>query len=808
MMLTILVSGPHEPGNDLDGYMGCPICGDETVGKYLSHSRKMCYLGHRRYLPRNHPYRRQKSAFNGEQELGQARPPLSGEEVLSQQERIRFHSIGTLLNMKYKTKDSEASRLDMIDMGVRTKLAPQKGEKKTYLPPSSFNLSRAEKKKMLSSLMNMKLPYGHASNIKNCVSMDELKMFGMKSHDCHILLQQLLPLAIRDVLQRNVRVTIIRLCFFFNALCSKIVDASKLDKLQADVIVTLCELEKIFPASFFDILIHLTVHLVHEVRLCGPVFYRWMYASERFNKVLKSYVRNRYYPKGCIAESYLGEESIEFCQKFLDESCTTAGLRKDAGKLSGPLSVVTMKCIEENERDEAHLHALLNNPEVHPYILMHKEYLERIHKGKKITAHWLLREHNRLFADWFERKVSSQMKNGEQVSETIRWLAGKPSFSVLTYDDLVPLMVQDDECVPTQPIPPENKGMRKCELAVDTIENKVAFGLVFDDEELNKFIHGVPLPPGCARVSVDGPIKGDALIPIPIAGEIETVDQAVGSYVSWPRELIIVQNAPPVAKSKRKAKEQNNELQTVQSVFKNMEINKNVPQRFRLLYKHATTFMKSTGNSIQIPCDAEVFGVEKMILILHENVIDLLEFKVIGQAAISSYMAYLHSVVHENENLDMFAFCDPGVAFNPDSRFETYLINRMKEGNPDRLFFLPVNKNYHWILILIWAGEILFLNPLPRSYSFPELEKAISRALIACNIEAGRGNKAPAVKYISGCPKQSGNFEYGYVVMRYMKEIAMDNEMSFLKKWTAAKNRKQICSRAELDEVRFETLTI
>ncbi|KAL6582610.1 hypothetical protein OROMI_004688 [Orobanche minor] len=370
--------------------------------------------------------------------------------------------------------------------------------------------------------------------------------------------------------------------------------------------------------------------------------------------------------------------------------------------------------------------------------------------------------------------------------------------------DLVPLMVQDDECVPTQPIPPENKGMRKCELAVDTIENKVAFGLVFDDEELNKFIHGVPLPPGCARVPMDGPIKGDALIPIPIAGEIETVDQAVGSYVSCPRELIIVQNAPPVA---RKAKEQNNELQTVQSVFKNMEINKNVPQRFRLLYKNATTFMKSTGNSIQIPCDAEVFGVEKMILILHENVIDLLEFKVIGQAAISSYMAYLHSVVHENENLDMFAFCDPGVAFNPDNRFETYLINRMKGGNPDRLFFLPVNKNYHWILILIWAGEILFLNPFPRSYSFPELEKAISRALIAYNIEAGRGNKAPAVKYISGCPKQSGNFEYGYVVMRYMKEIAMDSEMSFLKKWTAAKNSKQICSRAELDEVRFETLT-
>ena len=84
-------------------------------------------------------------------------------------------------------------------------------------------------------------------------------------------------------------------------------------------------------------------------------------------------------------------------------------------------------------------------------------------------------------------------------------------------------------------------------MAVDTIENKVAFGLLFDDEGMNKLVHGVPMQPGHARVSVDGPIKGDALIPIPVLGEIETVDQAVGSHVSWPRDLIIIPDAPPVA---------------------------------------------------------------------------------------------------------------------------------------------------------------------------------------------------------------------------------------------------------------------
>ena len=97
-------------------------------------------------------------------------------------------------------------------------------------------------------------------------------------------------------------------------------------------------------------MIHLTVHLVRELRLCGPVFFRWMFPFERFNKVLKGYVRNRFYPEGCITESYLGEEFIEFCTEFIKESCMTAGLLSNQDKLSGPLSAVIMKSVEEIAR--------------------------------------------------------------------------------------------------------------------------------------------------------------------------------------------------------------------------------------------------------------------------------------------------------------------------------------------------------------------------------------------------------------------------------------------------------------------------
>ncbi|XP_074327408.1 uncharacterized protein LOC141665326 [Apium graveolens] len=366
------------------GYRACPVCGDQTVAKYLSRSRKMSYQGHRRYLDLYHPYRRQRTAFNGEQEFGCAPEPLSGEEVLGQQQQLRFsfgkggsqkrwslhgknnvmhveknvcdNIIGTLLHMKFKSKDSLASRLDLVDMGIRPDLAPEVGEKRTYLPPAPYTLSRKEKQIILASLYDMKLPYGHASNIRNCVSMIDMKLYGLKSHDCHILLQQLLPVCIRSVLPKNVR----------------------------------------------------------------------------------SYVRNRLYPEGSIAEGYLKEESIEFCSEFYSGSSRTTGLPKDEEKISGPIGGVTMKSVAEKERDEAHLSVLRNNSEVEPYVMLHKKYLEEIYRGKKKSVQWLLGEDNRQFADWFEQKVSTEMReNAEAVSETIRWFAGKPSFSVLTYESYV-----------------------------------------------------------------------------------------------------------------------------------------------------------------------------------------------------------------------------------------------------------------------------------------------------------------------------------------------------------------------------------
>lgn len=70
----------------------------------------------------------------------------------------------------------------------------------------------------------------------------------------------------------------------------------------------LCNLEKIFPPAFFDVMEHLPVHLPDEAALGGPVQYRWMYPFERYMYHLKKKVKNKARIGGSIVAQCLNEE--------------------------------------------------------------------------------------------------------------------------------------------------------------------------------------------------------------------------------------------------------------------------------------------------------------------------------------------------------------------------------------------------------------------------------------------------------------------------------------------------------------------
>ncbi|TYK27216.1 transposase [Cucumis melo var. makuwa] len=91
-------------------------------------------------------------------------------------------------------------------------------------------------------------------------------------------------------------------------------------------------------------------------------------------KVLKNYVRNRHRPEGCIAESYIVEEAIEFCSDFLS-GVDPIGLgidrldtSLDNSSFGRPLSAEVSFKLEQDLLYQAHRYVLANTIDVQPYI--------------------------------------------------------------------------------------------------------------------------------------------------------------------------------------------------------------------------------------------------------------------------------------------------------------------------------------------------------------------------------------------------------------------------------------------------------
>nr|GEV02243.1 hypothetical protein [Tanacetum cinerariifolium] len=75
---------------------------------------------------------------------------------------------------------------------------------------------------------------------------------------------------------------------------------------------------KITDSSYKSVMVHLTVHLISEAKLGGPIHYRWMYPVEWYLMQLKSYVRNKAQPEGSIAEAYIKDECLSFCSRYFE----------------------------------------------------------------------------------------------------------------------------------------------------------------------------------------------------------------------------------------------------------------------------------------------------------------------------------------------------------------------------------------------------------------------------------------------------------------------------------------------------------
>jgi hypothetical protein len=189
-------------------------------------------------------------------------------------------------------------------------------------------------------------------------------------------------------------------CFFFNAIGQKVLSVEALKSLEKRHYETLCFLEMYFPPAFFGISVHFTTHLIKEIKLLGPVFLHQVYVYERFNGILKSFVRNRAYSDGSMVQGYCTEETVEWALNYGDPS-NPIGVPKShhEGRLIEK-ETIRKKAITSDLHlfRCAHFHMLQHMSIVFEYFDKQKEVLLRDNPGRNES--WLANEHMRNFICW------------------------------------------------------------------------------------------------------------------------------------------------------------------------------------------------------------------------------------------------------------------------------------------------------------------------------------------------------------------------------------------------------------------------
>ncbi|XP_062217722.1 uncharacterized protein LOC133917925 [Phragmites australis] len=261
------------------GKFACPVCLCDSIAFTLRYGHKACWFDcHRRFLPRGHEFRFQANAFcKNTVVLDEAPRHLSGEEIFAQMNTLvgdirnfgkvhnwthvscfwqlpYFHKLllphnidvmhneknvaeaiwNTCFDIPDKTKDNAKARQDLAEICNRPALHLKLKENgKWDKPRAPFVIDKNDKPKILKWFQELKLPDGYAANIRKGVNLLQKKIFGLKSHDYHIFMERLLPVAFRGFLPENIWVCLAELSFFYRQLCAK--------ELSKD---TICSLEQ------------------------------------------------------------------------------------------------------------------------------------------------------------------------------------------------------------------------------------------------------------------------------------------------------------------------------------------------------------------------------------------------------------------------------------------------------------------------------------------------------------------------------------------------------------------------------------
>ena len=118
---------------------------------------------------------------------------------------VEKNCCASLLEFLFGLKDTDKVRIDLEELHVRQELHMQKvaqrdGSETIKKPSAPYVLTRKNQRQVRECLQKLRTPTKYGSSFKKPFEDDHLH--GLKSHDYHILLQELLPVLLRGRLPR------------------------------------------------------------------------------------------------------------------------------------------------------------------------------------------------------------------------------------------------------------------------------------------------------------------------------------------------------------------------------------------------------------------------------------------------------------------------------------------------------------------------------------------------------------------------------------------------------------------------------
>ncbi|KAL3699449.1 hypothetical protein R1sor_017471 [Riccia sorocarpa] len=390
-------------GLQVSGTRGCPTCGMNLESKYSKHMKTTIYMGHKRYLSQTSHMRGdcttpkppvthftdwyvlEYEIQQGVQQRAQSglnRIPLLAElpyydSLLIQNLGDPMHEEGNitknLLRHMFGHVDELHHRRACEEFNVHQEAWPyprSDGTEGKRQAPWVF--SKQERDLFRQRISKIRTPTGYSSYIGGAFQHADDKIWGkgLKTHDYHKLIHDILPLVIHGLGSEELREAIYALSRFFRWVCAKEINMNEVSYMEEFSAETLCLLERALPPSFFVGQTHWVLHLVREVGICGPVHNRWMYFVERYMRVLKELIRQNAKMEGSIAAGYLVMEDMFYGSEFLSRLDPSAPLSSMADFENEELGEVPYGASIRKKMDKTMLH------QAHIFVLHNAECMQ------------------------------------------------------------------------------------------------------------------------------------------------------------------------------------------------------------------------------------------------------------------------------------------------------------------------------------------------------------------------------------------------------------------------------------------------